>query len=72
MLGDRKDAAIVSAMVALGQRLELTVIAEGVEHQEELDQLRRLECDLFQGFLVATPQFADKFLKFLPGASRAP
>ena len=51
MVDDRKDAAIASAMIALGQRLELIVIAEGVETTHQLDTLKELGCDAFQGFL---------------------
>lgn len=50
---NRKDAAIASAMVALAQRLELTVIAEGVETQAQLETLRKLGCDLYQGYLFS-------------------
>lgn len=65
MTENRKDAAIVSAMVALGQRLELVVIAEGVEEQAQLAMLKELECDQFQGFIVARPVSADDFVKLL-------
>ena len=47
---DRKDAAIASAMVALAQRLELAVVAEGVETEAQLAALRELGCDAYQGF----------------------
>ncbi len=62
---DSKDIAIASAMVALGQRLHLTVIAEGVETSEQLAVLRDFGCDSFQGFLVAKPLKAADFAVFL-------
>ena len=58
---NEKDAALVSAMVALGQRLNLKVVAEGVETREQLMALRELECDAFQGFLVSQPVPAEDF-----------
>lgn len=58
---DRKDEAITSAMVALGQRLNLTVIAEGVETEQQLAILRKLGCNAFQGFLISKAVFADEF-----------
>ena len=58
---DHKDEAITSAMVALGQRLEFTVIAEGVETAEQLAILSKLGCDAFQGFLVSRAVFAEAF-----------
>ena len=62
---DHKDEAIASAMVALGQRLGLKVIAEGVETVEQLSILRKLGCDLFQGFLVSEAVFAGAFASLL-------
>ena len=62
MTEDGKDAAIVSAMVALGQRLDLAVIAEGVETENQLVALRELRCDAYQGFLAAKPLSVDDFV----------
>ncbi len=52
---DADDAAIVSAIVALAQRLQLRVVAEGVETPAQQDYLRQLHCDLAQGFLFGKP-----------------
>jgi diguanylate cyclase len=46
---DADDAAIASAIIVMGQSLNLKVIAEGVENQEQLELLRRRGCDLIQG-----------------------
>ena len=55
-------------MVALGQRLNLTVIAEGVETEDQLRVLRELGCDAFQGFLTAEPLAAEAFAALAAGA----
>jgi diguanylate cyclase (GGDEF)-like protein len=47
--------AIVGALVSLAHGLSLTVVAEGVETEEQLAELRRLGCDFVQGFLLARP-----------------
>ena len=65
MTENDKDAALVSAMIALGQRLDLMVIAEGVETQEQLTALRKLECDAFQGFLLSQAVSAQAFVALL-------
>ena len=62
MTRDDKDAAIASAMVALGQRLKLVVIAEGVETEAQLEALRELGCNAYQGFLAARPVSAAEFV----------
>ena len=56
---NRKDLAITAAMIALGQRLDMLVIAEGVETVEQRDALRELGCDAHQGFLYARAMDAD-------------
>jgi diguanylate cyclase (GGDEF)-like protein len=49
------DQAIVRSTIDLGHNLGLTVVAEGVEDQETLDELSRYGCDLVQGYLIARP-----------------
>ena len=48
---DPTDRAIVDSIVQLGHNLALDVVAEGVEDNETLDELRRLRCDAYQGRL---------------------
>ena len=62
---NQKDAALISAMIAIGQRLSLSVVAEGVETHEQLAVLRELECEAFQGFLLSKPVPADAFVALL-------
>lgn len=62
---DSDDAAIVSAIVALGQALELRIVAEGVETAGQQSFLTRLGCDSLQGFLLGRPGPAEQFLDSL-------
>ncbi|MEO0345146.1 MAG: EAL domain-containing protein [Pseudomonadota bacterium] len=75
MLGNRKDLAITSAMVALGQRLDMLVIAEGVETEPQRDALIELGCQACQGFFYARPttpaDFAEMLKSGLPEPSDA-
>jgi diguanylate cyclase len=50
---DRTDHAIVRALVVLGHSLGMTVVAEGVELEEQRSALQALACDSFQGFLCS-------------------
>jgi diguanylate cyclase (GGDEF)-like protein len=59
---DSDDAAIVSAIVALGQALGLRIVAEGVETGVQQDFLTKLGCDSLQGYLLGHPQPADRFM----------
>ncbi|KRW62954.1 diguanylate cyclase [Pseudomonas sp. TTU2014-080ASC] len=56
-----KDAQIARAIIAMAHSLDLTVIAEGVENQEQLDFLRTHNCDEVQGFLLGRPMPARQF-----------
>ncbi len=59
---DGDDAAIVSAIVALGQALGLRIVAEGVETDTQQSFLTTLGCDSLQGFLLGQPLPADQFM----------
>ncbi|MDF9778557.1 putative bifunctional diguanylate cyclase/phosphodiesterase [Pseudomonas baetica] len=59
---DSDDAAIVSAIVALGQALGLRIVAEGVETGVQQDFLTQLGCDSLQGYLLGHPLPAEGFM----------
>jgi len=50
-----QDALLVGALVDLGHSLGLTVVAEGVEHESQIEQLRELGCDTAQGCAIGRP-----------------
>lgn len=52
---DPDDAALVLAIISLAHNLRLTVVAEGVETEEQLRFLRLLRCDEWQGYLFSKP-----------------
>lgn len=59
------DAEITSAIIAIAHRLNLRVIAEGVESEEQRTWLAHQGCNEIQGFLVGTPVPADEAARFL-------
>jgi diguanylate cyclase (GGDEF)-like protein/PAS domain S-box-containing protein len=68
---DADDAAIVTAILAMAKSLEVGVVAEGVETEEQLAELKRLGCHRAQGFLLAAPMDAAA-VSHLLGHSAAP
>ena len=65
LVSNEKDAAIVSTIIAIGQNLNLKIIAEGVETQEQLEFLRKKKCDNIQGYLYSRPVSSDELEKLL-------
>jgi EAL domain-containing protein (putative c-di-GMP-specific phosphodiesterase class I) len=62
---DPDDAAIVTAIVAMAASLGVEVVAEGVETEEQLAELKRLGCHRAQGYLFARPMSASAVDKLL-------
>ncbi|HEX8978823.1 MAG TPA: EAL domain-containing protein [Parasulfuritortus sp.] len=60
--GDRNDAAIVEAILAMSRSLRLHVIAEGVETVDQKDFLHRHGCMAYQGYLFGRPLPVDEFV----------
>jgi diguanylate cyclase (GGDEF)-like protein/PAS domain S-box-containing protein len=61
IVADADDAAIVRAVASLAKSLQLTVTAEGVETGDQLERLRGLHCDRWQGYLLSSAVDAQTF-----------
>lgn len=55
IISEKTDAALVSAIIAMGHRLGLLVVAEGVEDEQQLNLLQDLNCDQMQGYFMSKP-----------------
>ncbi len=69
------EAGLASSIVHIGQVLNLTTVAEGIEEPHQLDVLRTLGCDRGQGFLLARPLSVGQFESLIglePGAGGDP
>ncbi|RUW71508.1 EAL domain-containing protein, partial [Mesorhizobium sp. M1E.F.Ca.ET.063.01.1.1] len=63
---DRRDtAAIVRTVIGLGAELGITVTAEGVETEAQLEMLRKAGCGEAQGFLIGVPAKAPETSRLL-------
>lgn len=60
-----EDKSLMEAIIAVGRSLSLTVVAEGVETQDEADFLRSRACDQLQGFYINKPMPADEFWRLV-------
>jgi diguanylate cyclase (GGDEF)-like protein len=66
------DQAIALAVISLGHRLHLRVIAEGVETAEQRDFLLANDCDEMQGYLFSPPVPAERITEMLQAQQRQP
>lgn len=58
---NRKNNNIIISLIELAHRLDLKVIAEGVETKEQADFLKNYGCDYFQGYYFAKPMPQEEF-----------
>jgi len=65
MADDSDDATLVRTTIELGHNLGLEVVAEGIEDEAALALLRQFGCDQAQGYLIAKPMPADRFVQWL-------
>lgn len=65
--GDERATIILQAILAMAHALGLTVVAEGIENQEQVDRLGELNCDLGQGFFIGPPMTARQVNEALAG-----
>ena len=54
---------MIQAIVALGRALDLSLLAEGVETEAQMEFLQTCRCDYLQGFLAGAPVDADAAAK---------
>ncbi len=60
-LQNQKDQSFVNMIISIAKNLELEVVAEGVETKEQLDYLKRIGCDLYQGYYCSKPLPVEEF-----------
>lgn len=60
--------ALIQSLVSLGDAMDLSVIAEGIENEDQLKLLRLVQCEYLQGFLISRPLPADGITALLEEA----
>jgi EAL domain-containing protein (putative c-di-GMP-specific phosphodiesterase class I) len=59
--GNQKDCRLVGIMIEIARLLDVPVIAEGVETKEQVDLLKKMGCDVIQGYYFSKPLTAEDF-----------
>ena len=65
MYKSKGDATIVEAVIAIAEKFNFKVLAEGVEDKETLEALKKLKCDIYQGYYAHKPMPMKDFEKLL-------
>ncbi|VAW98297.1 diguanylate cyclase/phosphodiesterase (GGDEF & EAL domains) with PAS/PAC sensor(s) [hydrothermal vent metagenome] len=65
MENEREALAIVETVIVLGNKLGMKIVAEGVETEASLDILKKLGCNIGQGFLISRPLASDDITAWL-------
>ena len=60
-----KDIRILELMIDIARYLHVPVVAEGVETEEQMNQLKKLGCDMIQGYYFSKPVPAEEFEQFI-------
>lgn len=61
----KNQTAIINAILAMGHAMNLTIVAEGIETQQQLDYLKEKNCDIAQGYLFSRPLHATDATAYL-------
>ncbi len=70
--GESDDRSLTETIVLMGHRLGITLIAEGVENQAQVDYLKNLGVEYAQGFYIARPMSHEEFKIYLSSHSASP
>ncbi|KAF0216534.1 MAG: PAS/PAC sensor-containing diguanylate [Geobacteraceae bacterium] len=70
--GDSNDATISTTIIAMAHNLRMTVVAEGVETEDQLLFLTQNRCDEFQGFYFSKPLSVEDFTSLIQKEEKAP
>lgn len=66
----KQEASVISAMISIAHFNGLTVVAEGVESQEQAEYLRSLRCDMLQGYYFSKPVIESEYLHYLASKTK--
>ncbi|RXJ60219.1 EAL domain-containing protein [Candidatus Marinarcus aquaticus] len=65
ILRSKEDLHMVEGIVSIAQKLNLDIVAEGIENRQQLECLEQMGCRVYQGYLFAKPMSKSDLLHFL-------
>jgi diguanylate cyclase (GGDEF)-like protein len=67
LVDSESNTRVVQAIIALGKAMDLGIVAEGIETDQQYAIVRKLGCDLVQGYFIAKPMAAASFRRWVDG-----
>ena len=67
LVDSESNTRVVQAIIALGKAMDLGIVAEGIETDKQYAIVRKLGCDLVQGYFIAKPMAAASFRRWVDG-----
>lgn len=64
MMENEKSMALIKSMIALGNNMNMSIIAEGIEHKQEVIAFKELGCDMIQGYYFSRPLNLDDLIEY--------
>lgn len=71
-LGNDQVKVAISHLISMFKKMNMKIVAEGVETKQQLDMLTAMECDFIQGYYFAKPMPVDEFVKLLQNNQMIP
>jgi EAL domain-containing protein (putative c-di-GMP-specific phosphodiesterase class I) len=62
---DEKSLKLVELVIDIAKFLQVPVVAEGVEDKEQVEQLKKMGCDIIQGYYFSKPVPPEEFAAFI-------
>lgn len=61
----KRNDAVIASVVAMARGLGIKIIAEGIENPEQISYLRKIGCDVIQGYVYSKPLPTDEFVEYV-------
>jgi sensor c-di-GMP phosphodiesterase-like protein len=65
LLDDENSLNMVKNIITIGKNLGMMMVAEGTETKEQIDKLKMLGCDIFQGYYYSKPLSKNDLINFI-------
>lgn len=62
---DADDAVITETIISIARRFKLDVVAEGVENEGQMEILKKMGCNVVQGYFIAKPMLSNEFVNWM-------